>query len=60
MSVARGAHSRCAQYAKTTRIPLWIMIEMAIIASDIQEVLGSAIGFNLLTNGCGRRRVRTA
>ena len=36
------------------------MIEMAIIASDIQEVLGSAIGFNLLTNGCGRRRVRTA
>lgn len=27
------------------------MIEVAIIASDIQEVLGSAIGFNLLSNG---------
>ena len=45
-------HPTPAQYAKTTRIPLWLMIEMAIIASDIQEVLGSAIGFNLLSNGC--------
>ncbi len=27
------------------------MIELAIIASDIQEVIGSAIAFNILSSG---------
>lgn len=30
------------------RIFLWIMMEIAIIGADIQEVIGSAIAFNLL------------
>lgn len=30
---------------------LWIMTELAIIGSDIQEVVGSAIALSLLTKG---------
>lgn len=30
---------------------LWIMIEIALVGSDIQEVVGSAIAIQLLSNG---------
>lgn len=33
------------------RIILWLMVEMAIIGSDMQEVIGCAIAFNLLSVG---------
>lgn len=38
------------EYSTFTRIVLWIMMEIAIIGSDIQEVVGSAIAINLLSN----------
>uniref|UniRef100_A0ACB8G1P0 Uncharacterized protein n=1 Tax=Sphaerodactylus townsendi TaxID=933632 RepID=A0ACB8G1P0_9SAUR len=38
-------------YPKVPRILLWIMIEIAIIGSDMQEVIGTAIAFNLLSSG---------
>lgn len=36
------------EYNKPTAILLWIFTELAIIGSDIQEVIGSAIAFKLL------------
>ncbi|XP_032871612.1 natural resistance-associated macrophage protein 2-like isoform X1 [Amblyraja radiata] len=39
------------QYPKFPRIALWLMVEMAIIGSDMQEVIGSAIALNLLSVG---------
>ena len=36
------------EYARPTSILLWLMTETAIIGSDIQEVLGSAIALQLL------------
>lgn len=39
------------QYPKVPRIILWLMVEMAIIGSDMQEVIGSAIAINLLSVG---------
>ena len=39
------------QYRKFPRILLWLMIEIAIIGSDMQEVIGSAIAFSLLSGG---------
>jgi NRAMP (natural resistance-associated macrophage protein)-like metal ion transporter len=33
------------------RVPLWLVIETAIIGSDIQEVLGCAIAISVLSNG---------
>lgn len=38
-------------YPKVPRIILWVMIEIAIICSDMQEVIGTAIAFALLSNG---------
>lgn len=38
-------------YPKVPRIILWIMIEIAIIGSDMQEVIGTAIAFYLLSDG---------
>nr|XP_056717332.1 natural resistance-associated macrophage protein 1 [Euleptes europaea] len=38
-------------YPKVPRVLLWIMIEIAIIGSDMQEVIGTAIAFNLLSSG---------
>lgn len=37
------------QYKKAPRILLWIMIEIAIIGSDMQEVIGTAIAIYLLS-----------
>lgn len=38
------------EYPKGPRLLLWFMMELAIIGSDIQEVIGSAIAINLLSN----------
>mmetsp|Transcript_28658 Transcript_28658/g.24073 ORF Transcript_28658/g.24073 Transcript_28658/m.24073 type:complete len:106 (+) Transcript_28658:193-510(+) len=35
-------------YPKDKRYFLWIMTEIAIIGSDVQEVIGTSIGWNLL------------
>ncbi|KAM8982477.1 natural resistance-associated macrophage protein 2-like isoform 2-T2 [Sarcophilus harrisii] len=39
------------QYPKVPRIILWLMVEAAIIGSDMQEVIGSAIAISLLSAG---------
>lgn len=39
------------EYPWFARHLLWLMMELAIIGSDIQEVVGSAIAINLLTQG---------
>ncbi|XP_070535761.1 natural resistance-associated macrophage protein 2-like [Ptychodera flava] len=39
------------EYSPVPRIVLWLMMEIAIIGSDIQEVVGSAIAINLLSSG---------
>ncbi|XP_029912416.1 natural resistance-associated macrophage protein 2-like isoform X1 [Myripristis murdjan] len=39
------------QYHTVPRILLWLMVELAIIGSDMQEVIGCAIAFNLLSSG---------
>ncbi|XP_044299238.1 natural resistance-associated macrophage protein 2 isoform X2 [Varanus komodoensis] len=39
------------QYPKVPRIILWLMVELAIIGSDMQEVIGSAIAIHLLSVG---------
>ncbi|KAH0510640.1 Natural resistance-associated macrophage protein 2 [Microtus ochrogaster] len=39
------------QYPKVPRVILWLMVELAIIGSDMQEVIGSAIAINLLSAG---------
>lgn len=38
------------EYPKAANFVLWIMAELAIIATDLTEVLGTAIGINLLFN----------
>ncbi|XP_056352768.1 natural resistance-associated macrophage protein 1 isoform X2 [Oenanthe melanoleuca] len=38
-------------YPKVPRVLLWLTIEMAIIGSDMQEVIGTAIAFSLLSAG---------
>ncbi|CAB3409591.1 unnamed protein product [Caenorhabditis bovis] len=38
-------------YPKVPRLILWIMVEIAIIGSDMQEVIGTAISLYLLSNG---------
>jgi manganese transport protein len=35
-------------YPKWTRVPNWLMAEVAIIACDLAEVLGSAVAINLM------------
>lgn len=53
LGVVTGLHlaEMCyRQYKKVPRMILWIMIEIAIIGSDMQEVIGTAIALSLLTN----------
>eukprot|EP00128_Syssomonas_multiformis_P005485 Colp12_sorted_trinity150504_noHs@33924 len=45
------AHVCRDNYPKRTRIILWLMTELAIIGSDIQEVIGSATAIYMLSNG---------
>jgi len=35
-------------YSRCTSLTIWIMTEVAIIGADVQEVVGSAIAFNIL------------
>ncbi|XP_056418608.1 natural resistance-associated macrophage protein 2 isoform X2 [Hyla sarda] len=54
LGVVTGLHlaEMCnRQYPKVPRIILWLMIELAIIGSDMQEVIGSAIAIHLLSAG---------
>ena len=54
LGVVTGKHlaEHCRhEFPRYIRVPLWAMTEVAIIGSDIQEVLGSAIAINLLSNG---------
>eukprot|EP01132_Coremiostelium_polycephalum_P002524 gene2524-3126_t len=54
LGVASGKHlaELCKDhYPRTPRILLWIMTEIAIIGSDIQEVIGTAIAIQILSNG---------
>ncbi|KHJ86605.1 metal ion transporter, metal ion transporter family [Oesophagostomum dentatum] len=46
--MAEIAHS---YYPRIPRLILWIMVEIAIVASDMQEVIGTAISLYLLTDG---------
>lgn len=39
------------QYPTVPRVILWMMVELAIIGSDMQEVIGCAIALNLLSVG---------
>ena len=39
------------RYPKCPRIVTWLMVEVAIIGSDMQEVIGTAIAFFLLSQG---------
>lgn len=53
LGVVTGLHlaEMCyRQYKKVPRVILWIMIEIAIIGSDMQEVIGTAIALYLLSN----------
>eukprot|EP00884_Botryococcus_braunii_P012365 jgi/Botrbrau1/21129/Bobra.0061s0023.1 len=54
LGVVTGRHlaQHCrAEYAPIARNALWVMTEIAIIGSDVQEVIGSAIAILLLTRG---------
>ncbi|XP_065186355.1 natural resistance-associated macrophage protein 2-like [Sycon ciliatum] len=54
LGVTSGQHlaELCRQqYPRTPRIVLWLMIELAIVGSDMQEVIGTAIAYSLLSNG---------
>lgn len=54
LGVATGRHlaELCREeYPFWSRIVLWLMTELALIGSDIQEVIGSAIAIRILSNG---------
>lgn len=38
------------QYKKVPRLMVWIMVEIAIVGSDMQEVIGTSIALYLLSN----------
>ncbi|DBA97780.1 hypothetical protein WJX82_010819 [Trebouxia sp. C0006] len=54
LGVATGQHlaQHCrAEYPRFPRLLMWVMIEIAIIGCDIQEVIGSAIAIFILSKG---------
>uniref|UniRef100_K1QMU2 Protein Malvolio n=1 Tax=Magallana gigas TaxID=29159 RepID=K1QMU2_MAGGI len=54
LGVVTGMHLAEVCYRSYPRIPriaLWIMVEIAIIGSDMQEVIGTAIAFYILSDG---------
>ena len=54
LGVTTGRHlaQHCRErYPRPIRIILWLMAEFAIIGSDIQEVIGTAIAASILTRG---------
>lgn len=38
------------QYKNVPRVIVWIMVEIAVIGSDMQEVIGTGIAIYLLSN----------
>jgi len=53
LGVVTGLHlaEMCyRQYQKVPRIFVWLMVEVAIIGSDMQEVIGTAIALYLISN----------
>lgn len=40
-----------SRFARLPRLSLWILSEIAIIGSDMQEVIGTAVALYILTNG---------
>lgn len=53
LGVVTGLHlaEMCyRQYRKVPRLILWIMVEIAVIGSDMQEVIGTAIAIYLLSS----------
>ncbi|CAH0554096.1 unnamed protein product [Brassicogethes aeneus] len=53
LGVVTGLHlaEMCyRQYKKFPRLILWIMVEIAVIGSDMQEVIGTSIAIYLLSN----------
>jgi manganese transport protein len=51
LGIATGrdlAQCCCEWYPKWTRVPNWLMAELAIIACDLAEVLGGAVALNML------------
>jgi len=53
LGVVTGLHlaEMCyRQYRKIPRILLWLMVEVAIIGSDMQEVIGTSIAIFMLSN----------
>ncbi|CAG9766746.1 unnamed protein product [Ceutorhynchus assimilis] len=53
LGVVTGLHlaEMChRQYKKIPRLILWIMIEIAVIGSDMQEVIGTSIAIYMLSN----------
>ncbi|XP_062603519.1 natural resistance-associated macrophage protein 2-like isoform X2 [Saccostrea cucullata] len=54
LGVVTGMHLAEVCYRSYPRVPrfvLWFMVEIAIIGSDMQEVIGTAIAFYLLSDG---------
>ncbi|KAJ8773291.1 hypothetical protein K2173_028468 [Erythroxylum novogranatense] len=54
VGVATGRHlaELCREeYPNWARFSLWLMAEVALIGADIQEVIGSAIAIQILSNG---------
>ncbi|XP_054782721.1 metal transporter Nramp3-like [Prosopis cineraria] len=54
LGVATGRHlaELCQEeYGRWARLVLYVMAEMALIAADIQEVIGSAIAIKILSHG---------
>ncbi|VDP22783.1 unnamed protein product, partial [Onchocerca flexuosa] len=54
LGIVSGRHMAEVAYEYYPRIPrliLWIMIEIAIIGSDMQEVIGTSIAIYLASNG---------
>ena len=52
LGVVSGKHLAEVCYERYPRVPrciLWLMVEIAIIGSDMQEVIGTAIAFYLLS-----------
>ena len=46
-----AAYLHRREYPRVPRFALWLMAEIAIIGSDIQEVIGCAIAITLLSRG---------
>lgn len=54
LGVATGRHlaELCREeYSNWARLVLWFLAEVALIAADIQEVIGSAIAIKILSHG---------